>query len=116
VASVETTFTAGTYSHIKVVMSDLSSISTAASVVVTLRNSTTAIVTLTTLSGGIMQHGTGHAVFTTGLNAATKQHVGHLVFGGVAASPDDVKSPRRLEDVWRNSGVGRKLSRPRPTR
>jgi hypothetical protein len=117
VASVETTFTAGTYSQILVVISDLSSASTNVSLVVTLRKSGGAIVTLTGAACGAgAQDGSGHAIFDIGLDAATKRHVGHLVFCGTPATPDDVvakgsnaTAPDRVRVAfsWGNIDAGR---------
>jgi hypothetical protein len=87
VASVETTFTAGTYSRILVVVSGLSSASTNVTLNITLRHSGGAIVTLTgTGTGAGNFDGSGHAVFDIDLVAATKRHVGHLVAYHIAGA------------------------------
>lgn len=85
VANVEQTFTAGSYSKIWVEISDLSGSSGTQLIVVTLRNSTTAIVTLTSSINVLSSASavvTGEAEFFIGLDAATKRHSGVLSTAG----------------------------------
>jgi hypothetical protein len=94
VAQVEFTFTAGRYSQIMVILSDLTGQNTV-STNVALRNSTTAIITLSTSS---ITAGTLHtylAEFTLGINAATKGCFGRMDGGDEQSGAVDSGGPFR---------------------
>ena len=109
VASIEHTFTAGDYSHIRVELSGLSPANATVTLAVALRRSGASIVTLTTVETfNAADTGTLNAVFDIDLVSATKLHFGVLngatsqgagavlaevkAFGSHATAPDRVRA------------------------
>lgn len=94
VASVEQTFAAGAYRMVRAVCTDISP-STDANLVFTLRNASTAIVTLSLSDGGGGQFsssagiGTATAEFVIGADATTKRCVGEA-FGSCSSTDSSV--------------------------